>query len=700
MDDIVSGKCSLNGFDRTIVGASKTIEPNHVSIGSDKEMKGDGKYSNKEFINDKTTVSVPTTPTTDRNHVPKAAEKESKRVEAKKGVIDYSRWDDLKVDDDIPTPAVISSADSNSETIQGKEKDDSHSKIKQKVEKKTVKNHNPIVELVASLRLKGNQLYKDEKYKEALEVYTSAIYTSINPPKSEKKRPEDDPFAFLDTLLDHAIPVDARLLTNRALCSMKLGEHQLCVDDCTLVLKDGDNAKAYWNRHLANFKLEKFEDSLSDLETLKGLDGADVVLVDRQIQMIKDAVANSQIPATPEFSISHFYKMGTSIEKNKLTEIMFESKEMKDMFRINGGFDQILDIELTSDSIETSLTILTAVSKNDDISQRFIASRLAEFMATLSQTSLSNITPTSKAILFNLLNNPGNQAVVFSKCEWSSWFGTLLSKSLTVPSAMKFFHSTISQASTRSFKNWLIDFNTLIPNLIVPSSASSQRVIRIVFELTLHKEFESIVKENAQILVDYSLLQLDKYSEAVLAIIHNILLSTPCHVETKPLVELFMTSATPLRLLVSIGKKNIIQHLTVAHFNRMRDLMVGDDTVIALLASQLESNSYLDMWKSLTGFSVLIDSITTAKEVNTIGNLALCLSHCASLSIIIVTIESNASELVKGGLMPIVVHLLRQTKQPKTRKNLGILCAKLSQDEQGKEIGRSMNALELLYGLK
>jgi tetrahydromethanopterin S-methyltransferase subunit G len=47
-----------------------------------------------------------------------------------------------------------------------------------------------------------------------------------------------------------------------------------------------------------------------------------------------------------------------------------------------------------------------------------------------------------------------------------------------------------------------------------------------------------------------------------------------------------------------------------------------------------------------------------------------------------------------------VVGCLRSVEERQVKKNLGILCAKLSQDEAGKQIGRDLNVLEILYGLK
>lgn len=98
------------------------------------------------------------------------------------------------------------------------------------------------IKVLASARLKGNELFNESKYTEACSMYTEGL--------------EQDPY-------------NSVLLFNRAACRFKLGQFEKAVEDCTaaLVLRPS-YTKARFRRADCYMKLERWEAAIQEFEML------------------------------------------------------------------------------------------------------------------------------------------------------------------------------------------------------------------------------------------------------------------------------------------------------------------------------------------------------------------------------------------------------------------------------------------------
>ncbi|XP_018621480.2 RNA polymerase II-associated protein 3-like [Scleropages formosus] len=93
---------------------------------------------------------------------------------------------------------------------------------------------------------KGNHLFKEGKYDDAIECYTTGM---------------------------NADPYNPVLPTNRATCFFKLKKYAVAESDCNLAIAlDRNYTKAYARRGAARFALKKFESALEDYEMVLKLD--------------------------------------------------------------------------------------------------------------------------------------------------------------------------------------------------------------------------------------------------------------------------------------------------------------------------------------------------------------------------------------------------------------------------------------------
>jgi len=108
-------------------------------------------------------------------------------------------------------------------------------------------------ELLTNIKAKkdeGNALFKQEKYQEALEIYSEALVI--------------DKF--------HA-RANAKLFCNRAACYSKLGKFSDVIDDCTKAIQlDKSYQKAFLRRAMAFIETEAFDQAVKDYEQLLSLD--------------------------------------------------------------------------------------------------------------------------------------------------------------------------------------------------------------------------------------------------------------------------------------------------------------------------------------------------------------------------------------------------------------------------------------------
>jgi len=108
-------------------------------------------------------------------------------------------------------------------------------------------------ELLTNIRAKkdeGNALFKQEKYQEALDIYSEALVI--------------DKF--------HA-RANAKLYCNRAACYSKVGKFSEAIDDCSKAIQlDKSYQKAFLRRAMAFIETEAFDQAVKDYEQLLSLD--------------------------------------------------------------------------------------------------------------------------------------------------------------------------------------------------------------------------------------------------------------------------------------------------------------------------------------------------------------------------------------------------------------------------------------------
>jgi len=113
------------------------------------------------------------------------------------------------------------------------------------------------------LKEDGNEMFRNSKYEQAIELYTRAI---------SKVTSKDDPSSV------------AAIYSNRAACHQQLYQFNEVVKDCTesLKLMPQNNPKALLRRGLAYEALERFQHSLDDLRA--------ALLLDPGTQVAQDGV--------------------------------------------------------------------------------------------------------------------------------------------------------------------------------------------------------------------------------------------------------------------------------------------------------------------------------------------------------------------------------------------------------------------------
>lgn len=108
-------------------------------------------------------------------------------------------------------------------------------------------------------------------YIDAVNEYTKAIKTSLEPEQSLIFGTTE--FNFIPYKASYySIPVDIALYNNRALCYLRLKNFEEAINDCSSSLSIiQENPKALWRRAEAYYGLNKFNNSIEDLNKLKDM---------------------------------------------------------------------------------------------------------------------------------------------------------------------------------------------------------------------------------------------------------------------------------------------------------------------------------------------------------------------------------------------------------------------------------------------
>ncbi len=140
-------------------------------------------------------------------------------------------------------------------------------------------------------RLEGNQLVKEAKFEEAIEVYSRGIVK----------------FGELEEII-----LKSKLLLNRSICFYNLNRFDECIADCTEAIElDPEYTKAFLRRAMAHEKVEHFLESQNDFERVFQLDPSlrPVYLV--QYDLIKSA-ASEQTDKQKEEVMGQLKTLGNS----------------------------------------------------------------------------------------------------------------------------------------------------------------------------------------------------------------------------------------------------------------------------------------------------------------------------------------------------------------------------------------------------
>uniref|UniRef100_A0A8C9SYP4 RNA polymerase II-associated protein 3 n=1 Tax=Scleropages formosus TaxID=113540 RepID=A0A8C9SYP4_SCLFO len=136
---------------------------------------------------------------------------------------------------------------------------------------------------------KGNHLFKEGKYDDAIECYTTGM---------------------------NADPYNPVLPTNRATCFFKLKKYAVAESDCNLAIAlDRNYTKAYARRGAARFALKKFESALEDYEMVLKLD-PDNCEAQNEVKNINMVWLHSHVFAVVQAYCLHYWLPVTVFQGN------------------------------------------------------------------------------------------------------------------------------------------------------------------------------------------------------------------------------------------------------------------------------------------------------------------------------------------------------------------------------------------------
>jgi len=155
------------------------------------------------------------------------------------------------------------------------------------------------VEVAESLREIGNNKFKDGKYKDAIKVYFKVkVFLPSGPAAYDPIEPGDEKGA-------RARKCAIAVTSNLAMCQLKLGDHEACINTCDgVLLLDKGNVKARYRKALG-------------MRAIEDVDGAEALLKEALELEPNDAALQKELA-----DIARFRKQEKDKEK-KLAQKMF-----------------------------------------------------------------------------------------------------------------------------------------------------------------------------------------------------------------------------------------------------------------------------------------------------------------------------------------------------------------------------------------
>ncbi|KAI8436991.1 hypothetical protein MSG28_010393 [Choristoneura fumiferana] len=140
--------------------------------------------------------------------------------------------------------------------------------------------------LIPTLKEKGNKMYAQKRYDEAEEDYSQAI--AICEQLMVRERKLDEEWTNLNKI---KLPI----LLNYAQCKLIKGEYYAVIEHCNTVLEhDKDNEKALYRRAKAHVGAWNPNQAEEDLNRLKALNPAMAAAVDKEIANIKKLIKEKE----------------------------------------------------------------------------------------------------------------------------------------------------------------------------------------------------------------------------------------------------------------------------------------------------------------------------------------------------------------------------------------------------------------------
>ena len=192
-----------------------------------------------------------------------------------------------------------------------------------------------------ALKEKGNELFKEKNYSNAIDEYTKCIHMAV-----------------------HHKNILSTVLANRAACYLKLEQYDHCKDDCTAVLEiDGSHQKAYFRKAQAEEKLGNLKECFNNLSRLLHIDSknTDAITMMRRVKsaLEKDKQQDSEVNRILQVFIS----TPSSAEDCLRSLIGLCADDVShalDLFRKGG-------VKIIGEMIDSSLNAEAAVDKSYDL---------------------------------------------------------------------------------------------------------------------------------------------------------------------------------------------------------------------------------------------------------------------------------------------------------------------------------------------
>ncbi|KAK9877932.1 hypothetical protein WA026_020155 [Henosepilachna vigintioctopunctata] len=136
--------------------------------------------------------------------------------------------------------------------------------------------------LVPTLKQQGNEKFKQQKFKEASELYAKAL--GVLEQLMIKEKPHDH---IWNQLNERKVP----LLLNYAQCLLINGDYYGTIEHCTSVLTiDKDNVKAYYRRGKAHVGAWNFVEAKEDFRKVSILDPSMEAVIRKEFENLKDLI--------------------------------------------------------------------------------------------------------------------------------------------------------------------------------------------------------------------------------------------------------------------------------------------------------------------------------------------------------------------------------------------------------------------------